>query len=277
MKNIWMKLIPAVLAAAMLATGLAACGNGTSTASGTSSAPKLTATAGVLKLGFDPEFPPMGFRENGQYKGFDIDMATEVCKRLGWKLTPVPINWDNKVQLLNDGTIDCVWNGFTIDSELKKQVLYSEPYMDNAQALFVLDSSPYKSKADLKGKVVATQQGSSSVKALNADPEFKASVKPNTSYTDFVKAMAALDAGQAQALLMDETMANYQIKKLSKPYRALPEKMASEQYGIGFKLGNTALKDKIEAQLGAMVDDGTVATISTKWFGKDVTAGILPK
>jgi len=227
---------------------------------------------GELILGLDEEFPPMGFRdENGEITGFDVDVAKEVCSRLGIELKLQPINWDVKEQELNTGKIDCIWNGFTITEERKKAVLYSDPYMNNKQIIVVMSDSPVNTLEDLAGKKLGYQAGSSSEDALNAAEDLKASLGEVIKFDDFMTALMDLEKGGLDAVLIDEVVANYNINASGKDYKVLEETLAGEEYGIGFRKGDQALRDKIQETLEAMAKDGKLAEISEKWFGKDIT------
>ncbi len=121
---------------------------------------------GVFVLGLDDSFPPMGFRnEANEIVGFDIDLAAEVAKRLGVSLSVQPIDWAAKEQELNTGKIDCIWNGFTMTPEREKALCFTKPYLDNAQVVIVRSDSGYKTLADLAGKTVGLQAGSSAADA----------------------------------------------------------------------------------------------------------------
>lgn len=227
---------------------------------------------GELVMGLDEEFPPMGFRdENGEITGFDVDVAKEVCSRLGIELKLQPINWDVKEQELNTGKIDCIWNGFTITEERKKAVLFSDPYMNNKQVIVVMGDSEIASLADLAGKKLGYQAGSSSEDALNGAEELKASLGEIVKFDDFMTALMDLEKGGLDAVLIDEVMANYNISASGKDYKVLEETLAGEEYGIGFRKDDQALMEKIQETLNAMAEDGTLAEISEKWFGKDIT------
>ncbi len=227
---------------------------------------------GVLVLGLDDAFPPMGFRdEKNNIVGFDIDVATEVCKRLGLTLKTQPIDWSQKVNELNTGLVDCLWNGFTITEERQKELSITKPYMKNRQVLVVLAGSTIKTKADLAGKKLAVQAESSAVEALNADTAFKKSLKEVVELKDNVTALLDLEAKTTDVVLMDEIVANYHIQKKGAGYRVLGESLAEEDYGVGFRKADLALRDKVQTTLEAMAKDGTLAKISQTWFGKDVT------
>ncbi|MGI5918809.1 MAG: amino acid ABC transporter substrate-binding protein [Christensenellales bacterium] len=230
--------------------------------------------AGSFILGFDETFAPMGFKdEDGNYVGFDIDIATEVSSRLGLDApTLMPINWDSKVMELNAGNIDLIWNGLTITEERKKEMLFSDPYMDNRQIIVVRAESDIQSKADLAGKIVAAQADSSAMEAIQAEPEVKDTFGDLVENADYVAALLELKQGSVDAVVVDETMGSYYINKDENPaaFRILDDNFGEEQYGIGFRLGDVALKDAIQGALDDMVADGTFATISKKWFGHDV-------
>ncbi|NLT97529.1 MAG: amino acid ABC transporter substrate-binding protein [Christensenellaceae bacterium] len=230
--------------------------------------------AGTFILGFDETFAPMGFKdEDGNYVGFDIDLALEVSSRLGIGApTLMPINWDSKVMELNAGNIDLIWNGLTITEERKKEMLFSDPYMNNRQIIVVRAESDIQSKADLAGKRVAAQADSSAMEAIQAEPEVMDSFGDLVESPDYVEALLELKQGSVDAVVVDETMGSYYINKDENPaaFRILEDNFGEEQYGIGFRKADVALKDAIQGALNDMVEDGTFATISKKWFGHDV-------
>ena len=228
---------------------------------------------GEFILGLDASFPPMGFtNEKNEIVGYDIDLAKEVCERMGVELKIQPINWDSKQQELDTKNIDCIWNGFTVDEERKKSMTVSDAYMENHQVLVVKADSSYKTKEDLAGKVVELQKGSTAAAALDSEEnkEFKDSLADTILIADNVKAMMDLGTG-CDAVLMDEVVANYYLAQNEGKYRILEEPLSNEEYVIGFRKGEEALKDEVENQLKAMVADGTMSEIDNKWFGKDVS------
>ncbi len=227
---------------------------------------------GKFILGFDDSFPPMGFKENNEYVGFDIDLAREVTKRMGVELVLQPIIWDVKEQELNTGKIDCIWNGFTMTPEREMAMAFTKPYMNNKQIVIVPADSSIRTFADLAAKKLSLQRDSSASDALDKHPEVKNSLKELLQFEDNVMAMTDLDTGNCDAVLMDIVVANYNyIKKAPGKYRILDESMADERFGIGFRKSDVALKDKVETTLMEMAKDGTVAKISDKWFGTDIT------
>ncbi len=229
---------------------------------------------GSFILGFDETFAPMGFKDDsGNYVGFDLEVAKEVASRLGLsEPTLMPINWDSKVLELNAGNIDFIWNGLTITDERKGEMLFSDPYMDNRQIIVVKADSAIQSKADLAGKAVAAQADSSAMEAIQGEPDVMNSFGNLVESPDYVEALMELKQGSVDAVVVDETMGSYYISQDENPdaYRILDDNFGEEQYGIGFRLGDVALKDAIQEQLNAMVEDGTFAEISQKWFAHDV-------
>ena len=227
---------------------------------------------GKFIMGLDDSFPPMGFRnDNNEIVGYDVDLAKEVTKRIGIQLVLQPIDWAAKEQELNTGEIDCIWNGFTITEERKKNVLYTPPYLRNAQVIVVKDNSPVNSLATLAGKVVGTQAGSSSIEAIDAEPEFKASLKEVVEYKDFLTAMMDLDVGGIDAVVIDLVVANDNINRSGKNFRIIADRLEEEEFGIGFRKSDKALCDKVWETLLEMAKDGTVAKITTEWMGADIS------
>ena len=226
---------------------------------------------GEFVLGLDENFPPMGFKDDsGEIVGYDIDLATEVCSRLGVALNIQPINWDAKDVELNTGNIDCIWNGFTIKEDRKKTILFTEPYMDNQQVLVVKGDSPYNTIDDLKGKKVSLQAGSSAADALNSRADFKGTLKEVAELKDNALCLMDLETGATDAVVMDEIVARYYIQMKKDNYKVL-DGLTSEQYGIGFRINDVALMNKVQDTLKEMAKDGTIKTISEKWFGKDIS------
>jgi polar amino acid transport system substrate-binding protein len=233
---------------------------------------KTVKDKGKLVLGLDDSFPPMGFRdENNEIVGYDIDLAKEAAKRLGVQLVTQPIDWNAKEQELNTGKIDCIWNGFTITDERAKAMAFTKPYLKNAQVVVVKKGSGYASLASLKGKKVGLQAGSSAADALEAAKDFRASLKQVVEFKDNLTALMDLESKGVDAVVMDLIVANDNIKRSGKGFAVLPESLAPENYGVGFRKGDLALRDAVQATLEAMAKDGTIAKITTKWFGSDIS------
>ena len=219
-------------------------------------------------VGFDAEFPPYGYQDdNGSYTGFDLDLAKEVCERNNWTFKAQPIDWDAKDAELDSGSIDCIWNGFTIDGR-ENDYLWSNPYFDNKQIVVVKSDSGIKSLADLKGKTVETQKDSSALAALEGDNKTIASTfSALNQVADYNTAFMDLESGACDAVAMDIGVAEYDIgqKNNTSAFEILSESITTEKYGIGFKKGNTELKDQVQATLDEMFKDGTVLEIAQKY------------
>ena len=238
------------------------------------------AEAQTFTVGFDAEFPPYGFRgEDGSYKGFDLDLAKEVCLRNGWTFVAKPIDWAAKDAELNAGTIDCIWNGFTITDERKDQYTWSSAYVQNKQLILVKKDSGLKKLDELNGKAVAAQDGSSGASALEdalkelqkKDANFN--FKEYKKVKDYVTAKTMLESGAVDAVALDSAVALGFIEKSNGAFVTFEEPLMFENYGVGFKKGNTELRDKVEATLHEMVKDGTVAKILLNWKQNEAKNG----
>ena len=297
-----MKKTLAMMTAAMMVAGaLAGCGSSSSTPAATTATATEAATtaaateaatdaatteaagdtaaaaegtvktpSGKFTVGFDQEFPPMGFvGDDGEFTGFDLDLAKEVASRLGLEFVPQPINWDAKDMELESGNIDCIWNGFTMQGR-EDAYTWVGPYMANNQVFVVNADSDIASKADLAGKAVEVQKDSSGLAALQDDAELSASFGSMTEVADYNTALMDLESGACDAVCMDSIVAGYQIKSSGKDMKILDDTLSAEEYGIGFKKGEDELAKAVHDTLMEMKDDGTVAKISNDWFGSDV-------
>ena len=267
------KLLSVMLVVAMSMTMLIGCGS-TDTSSNAQAVTDEVATEASTDaaartkfvVGFDAEFPPFGFMDdNGEYTGFDLELAEEVCARKGWELVKQPVDWDSKDMELSSGSIDCIWNGFTIQGR-EDAYTWSVPYIDNSQVFVVKADSGIAAQADLAGKVVGVQKDSSALAALEGDAASLAETFGDMiQYADYNTAFMDLEAGATDAVAIDKGVADYQIKERGDGYVILDEKLATEQYGIGFLKGNDALKDEVEAVLLEMAADGTLMKVAEKY------------
>ncbi|WP_455148118.1 amino acid ABC transporter substrate-binding protein [Clostridium sp.] len=278
------RFVSAALAAVM-ALSMTACGSSNSAAETTAADTEAaenqaeettaeeakTTDGGTLIVGFDQDFPPMGFvGDDGEYTGFDLELAQEVAKRLGLEYKAQPIAWDSKDMELESGNIDCIWNGFTMTGR-EEDYTWTEPYMANQQVFVVANDSDINSQADLAGKIVEVQADSSAEAALKEAPELTATFKELLTTADYNTAFMDLEQGAVDAIAMDVIVAGYQIQQRNADFKILDDSLSEEEYGVGFKKGNTELRDKVQSTLEEMAEDGTLQEVSEKWFGKDVT------
>lgn len=269
------KLIAMTLMAAML-LGITACGAKEEPAADAPAAEEEAAEEEApaedaaqrttFTVGFDAEYPPYGYMdENGDYTGFDLELAQAVCELKGWELVKTPINWDSKDMELDSGSIDCIWNGFTINGR-EDAYTWSQPYVNNSQVVVVSEASGITKLEDLAGKIVGVQTASSALAALQGDhAELMASFATLQEFGDYNNAFVELKAGAIDAIAMDIGVAEYQISSRGEGFVMLEEYLAEEQYGIGFKLGNEALRDEVEAALMEVVESGLYTELAEKY------------
>ncbi len=251
-----MKLLKTLLIAGAVLCSLAGCGK----------------KGNTFTVGFDAHFPPYGFRaKDGSYTGFDLELAEEVAKRNGWTLVKKPIEWNAKDMELKNGSIDCIWNGFTINGR-EDAYEWTAPYVDNKQVIMVMQDSPVRTFADLAGKTVAVQTDTPAKKALEAGGERAAlgsTFKKLVVTPNYNNAVMELEAGSVDAVALDIGVAKSKLP--AGKFRLLDEIVMTEKYGIGFLKGNTELRDIVQKTLIEMVKDGTAGKISGKYFdGQDV-------
>lgn len=227
----------------------------------------------TLVVGFDAEYPPFGYMDdNGEYVGFDLDLAQKVCDNLGWELVKTPINWDSKDMELNAGNIDCIWNGFTINGR-EDDYTWSDPYLNNEQVVVVAADSGIETLADLAGKDVVVQAASAALDALNSDDnkELTESFASLTENPDYNTAFMNIDSGAADAVAVDIGVAKYQLSQREEgKYVILEEPIQSEQYGIGFKKGNDELKDTVWAEVMSLYEAGEVDKLAEQYEVADM-------
>ena len=266
MKKNWTTRLMAGIAAGTMVFSLAGCGS--------SSDGKKSADKEKFIVGFDAAFPPYGYQdENGEYVGFDLDLAAEVCKRNDWELVKQPIDWNAKDMELNSGTISCIWNGFTMNGR-EDEYAWTDPYVDNSQVFVVKADSGIATFADLAGKSVAVQTDSSAEAALKEDDnkELKDSFKELVVVSDYNTAFMNLDSNAVEAIAMDIGVAKYQMESRDGEYKILDDVLSAEQYAVGFAKNNTELRDKVQKTLDEKRKDGKFAEIAEKW---DLTDSVI--
>lgn len=233
----------------------------------------------VFIVGFDSEFPPFGYiGDDGNYTGFDIELAREVANRNNWTFSAQPLpSWDTKDTELNSGMVDCIWSELTIDGR-ENDYTWSEPYFNNSQVVVVSSKSDISSLNDLKGKNVEVQEGNSVFKVLEGDKkDLSDSFASLVKIKDYNTGFSDLDSGVCDALIVDIGSAKYQIthKNNGEKYKILDEPISFEKYGIGFKKGNEELRNQVQQTLNEMFADGTVDKIAQKYEGCGIQEGLL--
>lgn len=224
----------------------------------------------TLVVGFDAEYPPYGYMdENGEYTGFDLELAQAVCDLEGWELEKKPISWDSKDQELEAGSIDCIWNGFTMNGR-EDDYTFSVPYVDNSQVIVVAEDSGIETLEDLAGKTVGVQAASAALELLQSEEEGGQKELADTfgslnEFADYNTAFTELQAGALDALAIDVGVAKYQLNSRGEGFTMLDETLNTEQYAIGFKKGNEELRDIVNEDLQKLTDDGTVAELAEKY------------
>ena len=237
----------------------------------TSETAELPKIDGKFIVGLDDEFPPMGFRdENNEIVGFDIDLAKAAAEKLGCEVEFQPIDWDTKELELENGNIDCIWNGLTMTEERQENMEFTKPYLKNKQIIIVKNSSEIQSKDDLNGKKIGVQAGSSALDAVEGD-DIYSSLGEVSTYDTNILAFTDLDIQRLDAVVADEIVARYYLANNKNDFRVVENgDFGDEVYGVAAKKGNTEFIGKLQAALDAMSKDGTAADISTKWFGEDI-------
>ena len=229
-----------------------------------------------LVLGFDDTFVPMGYKdENGEYTGFDIELAREISKKLDKEIEFQPIDWTMKETELSNGNIDFIWNGYSITEERKEKVSFSIPYLNNRQVIITLSGSDINNKSDLKGKVVGAQSQSSAVDAIESDGDIKDTFKNGeiVTFDTNNEALMDLEAGRLDAVVADEILAKYYINQRgSDKYNVLDEDFGKEAYAVGMRKDDTELVEAFNKAFNELVEEGKAGEISKVWFGDDIIA-----
>lgn len=222
-----------------------------------------------LIVGVDDKFAPMGFRDkDNNLTGFDIDYATAAAEHMGMKVKFQPIDWKTKETELSSGRIHLIWNGYTITPEREEKVLFTKPYLSNAQVIAVKEDSDISSLNDLEGKIIGLQALSSASDALAANP-IESKIKSISEYGDNVLALTDLKIGRVDAVVIDEVVIDYYMSQEENTFKVIEETLAPEKYGVGVAKGNEALLEKLQEALDKMNEDGTTEEISIKWFGEN--------
>lgn len=267
------KVLVLALSTIMISAVFAGCGNSSSNkGSESSKANTLDSVkkAGVLKIGLEDSFPPMEFRDNkNQVKGFDVDMATEIGKKLGVKTQIVSTDFNGIILALKSGKFDAIISGMSITDERKKQIDFSEPYVMSGQIIVAKSSNAAINKsADLKGKTVGVELGTTGEKSAGK----LSGLKEVKKYDKATEALQDLLTGRLDAVIIDEPVGRYYVSSQDKKgqYKVLNEKLTSEPMGIGFKKGDKEFEAAVQKAVNDLKKDGTLSKLSIKWFGTDV-------
>lgn len=228
---------------------------------------------GVIVIGLDDSYPPMGFKDdNNEIVGFDVDLAKEATKRLNKPVEFKAIDWSSKEAELKSGRVDILWNGLDITEKRKENMLFSDPYMKNRQVVFVPVNSDIKSLEDLKGKVIGTQSGSTAEDYLDNNKDYAAQFGDVKKYGDYIDAFMDLENGRIDAVVTDELIGTYYMQKHADSFKETTIVVGEPtDFGIAFAQDNQNLRDEVQKVMNEMQADGTIAKISQKWFGKDIT------
>lgn len=268
--------------AALAGVGLAGCGAGgkaatTSAASGSAAgSAAAAASAKELILGFDKDFPPYGYvGDDGQYTGFDIDLAAKVCELEGWKFTPTPISWDAKDALLNSGQINCIWNGFTVEGR-EDSYTFTAPYMENRQVVVVKADSKISDLKGLSGKNVITQADSAAYDLLaedGAQAELGKTFAKLDTIDNYNTAFTMMESGQVDAIAVDYPVAVFNIGDKKDIFTILDEPLNSEHFAVGFAKTDdgAALAKTIEGDLKKLDEQGFVKDLCSKYADQGVS------
>ncbi len=229
-----------------------------------------------ITVGFDNTFVPMGFEEkNGNYAGFDIELAQYVSKKLGITVHFQPIDWDMKETELQNGTIDAIWNGYSATDERREKVAFTIPYMQNTQILVVKKTSGIHSVEDMTGKVLGAQNGSSGMLDFEEHPEvLKNRVKGGDAdqYQSVNEAIIDLKNDRIDALLIDRVYADYYLttEGIADEYDTIPSGFESESFAVGVRPADKKLLEALNQAFKELYQEGIFQQISQKWFGEDV-------
>lgn len=218
---------------------------------------------GSMTIGYTV-YEPMNYTdENGEFTGFDTELATAVCEKLGVEPDFVEINWDTKFVELEAKSIDCVWNGMTLTDDIQANQATTQPYVKNAQVVVMKADADYTSTADLVGKTVAVEAGSAGQSTVEGDENLmQADVITKTVQTDCLMEVAA---GTADAAVLDLTLASAMIGE-GTDYADLviKEELNVEEYGVAFRKGSDVAA-AVDAAFDELKADGTMQALADKY------------
>ncbi|WP_438832767.1 amino acid ABC transporter substrate-binding protein [Streptococcus pluranimalium] len=275
------KKLMTVLALAVAALFLVACGSNKAKEKTSKDNWKTYQEKKTVTIGFDNTFVPMGYKDkSGKNVGFDIDLANAVFKEYGIKVKWQAINWDLKETELDNGNIDMIWNGYSVTKEREKKVAFTNSYMKNEQVLVSKKSSNITDFKDMKDKVLGAQSGSSGYEAFSANPKvLKDFVKDGdaTQYETFTQALIDLKNDRIDGLLIDRVYANYYLQEEGDidQYNIVTGDFEGEAFAVGARKADKTLVNKVNAAFKKLYEEGKFQEISNKWFGEDVATDVI--
>lgn len=264
-------LLAAVLVLVISSFALTGCGEKEETAAEDTSWTYIQ-DKGELVVGLDDAFAPMGFRdEDGNLVGFDIDLATAVCKQLGVNVKFQPINWDSKAMELESKNIDCIWNGMSITDEIKEKMTLSNKYLNNSIIIMALDKNVKVEKAeDLANYKIATQVDSAALNMLKNDKAYDTYKDNITEYKTYDQAIMDMQTGRMDCVVVDQVLGEYKNSKMKEKMQVCDFGFGGDFYAVGFRKGDEALASKVNEAIKATIDSGEAEKISKEWFGKNI-------
>ncbi|MDD4390831.1 MAG: amino acid ABC transporter substrate-binding protein [Eubacteriales bacterium] len=227
---------------------------------------------GVLKVGLDDTFAPMGFRDEGNnLVGFDIDLATAVGEELGVEVEFIPIDWDSKELELSAKNIDCIWNGMSVTEERIANMALSHQYLNNKIVIMTLkDDVVIKSAKDLANYKIATQVDSSALKSMQANEEWESFAENILEYRTYDEAIMDMQAGRADCMVVDQVLGEYKNTKMDNVMKVCDFDFGDDYYAIGCRKGEEDLAQKLNDAIATLIENGKAEEISVKWFGTNI-------
>ena len=273
-----MKRFLSMFVAGAMALSLAACGGAASTstaasASGSAAGSAASASAdsdlayiqgkGKMVIGYTV-YAPMNYTDDeGNFTGFDTELATAVCEKLGVEPEFVEINWDTKIVELDAKSIDCIWNGMTLTDDIMANTACTKAYAKNAQVVVMKADADYSTTADLVGKTIVAEAGSAGESAISEDESLsQADYVSKSVQTDCLMEVAA---GTADAAVLDLTLATAMIGEgTDYANLAIKDELNAEEYGVAFRKGSDAA-DAVNAAFDELKADGTMQALADKY------------
>lgn len=264
-----MKKLLALMMSVMMVLGLAACGGGNDT---TTTGWDYIADKGELVIGLDDTFAPMGFRDtNNELVGFDIDLANAVGELLGVNVTFNPIDWDAKDMELSSKNIDCIWNGMSATPERQEAYALTKKYLNNKIVIMTMDENlNIQSADDLANITMATQADSAALETMQANDAWESFQSNVLEVPTYDEAILAMQGGRVQAIVVDQVLGEYKNANMGGTMKVMDFNFGDDFYAIGCRKGEADVADKINDALQQLIDNGTAAEISEKWFGTDI-------